>query len=131
MPKQELQSDENYFVVDGERVPKFELNRADSPKGHYFPYRCLGEQILVQRIDSETETTAGGVVKPEIARLKSNRGIVMAVGEGRIVGNEFQPFNLRPGQVVRFSRVGGQDIEVDGQNFILLHWKQVYLVESV
>jgi len=124
MPKQELQE-------DTEAKKEFvEAWRKEQPNPtHYFPYRCLGEQILVQRIDSETETTTGGVVKPEIARLKSNRGIVMAVGEGRIIGNEFQPFNLRPGQVVRFSRVGGQDIEVDGQNFILLHWKQVYLVE--
>lgn len=125
MPKQELQEDAESIAVAA--------MAADTKPGKafYFPYRCLGEQILVKRIDAEDEKTAGGVLKPEIARLKSNRGIIMALGEGRIIGSAFHPFQLHTGQVVRFSRVGGQDIEVDGENFILLHWKQVYLVESV
>lgn len=93
-------------------------------------YRCLGEQILVKRIDTEDEVTPGGVVKPQIARVKSNRGIVMAIGEGRMIGNQFMPFNLEVGDTVLFSRHGGTDVELDGQTFILLHWKMVYMVEN-
>lgn len=93
-------------------------------------YRCLGEQILVKRIDTEDEITPGGVVKPQIARVKSNRGIVMAIGEGRMIGSQFVPFNLEVGDTILFSRHGGTDVELDGQTFILLHWKMVYMVEN-
>lgn len=93
-------------------------------------YRCLGEQILVKRIDLEDDVTPGGVVKPQIARVKSNRGIVMAIGEGRMIGNTFVPFNLEVGDTVLFSRHGGTDVELDGLTYILLHWKMIYMVEN-
>lgn len=93
-------------------------------------YRCLGEQILVKRIDLEDEVSPGGVVKPQIARAKSNRGIVMAIGEGRMIGNNFVPFNLEVGDTVLFSRHGGTDVELDGQMYILLHHKMIYMVEN-
>lgn len=112
-------------------MPKQELQEEIGAEG-YGPakYRCLGEQILIKRIDAEDEMTPGGVVKPEITRLKSNRGIVMALGEGRMIGSEFMPFPLQVGDKVLFARHGGTDVEVEGEMYILLHWKQVYLVEN-
>lgn len=89
---------------------------------------CLGEQVLIKRVDVNDELTDGGIVKPQIARLKSNHGIVYAVGEGRMIGNAFVPFNFGPGDSVLFARAGGTDIEVDGELFILLHWKMVYVL---
>ena len=93
-------------------------------------YRCLGEQLLISPLPDSEDMTSGGIVKPQIARLKPNRGIVIAIGEGRMIGTEFMPFTLQPGDKVLYSRYGGTDVEVEGESFILLHWKQIYLVEN-
>ena len=93
-------------------------------------YECLGEQILVKRIETDDEITKGGVYKPQVARLRSNLGEVVAVGEGRMVEGRYIPFKLKAGDRVRFSRYGGTDVSIDDENYILLHWKQIYLREK-
>jgi len=91
---------------------------------------CLGENVLVRRIDVDDEKTPGGIVKPEIAKQKSNRGIIVAVGEGRFIGNQFVPFgdSLLAGDEVRFTKYGGTEVPMDdGETLLLLHWKQIFL----
>lgn len=93
-------------------------------------FKCLGEHVLLRRLDVDDMVTAGGIVKPEIARQRSNRGEVVCVGEGRMIEGAFAPFELTPGDKVRFSKYGGTEVDLDGEMLLLLHWKQIYLVEN-
>lgn len=92
---------------------------------------CYGERVMVERIeDSGEEVTKGGVLKPEIARQKPNRGRVVALGEGRFIEGRWMPLNLSVGDVVDFSRTAiGVEKEIDGKPYLLLHWKQIETVD--
>ena len=111
-------------------MPKQELQEQTEHRSIAERFECEGECVLVRRIDVEDEKTPGGVIKPEIARLRSNRGEVVAVGEGRVIGGMWLPMNLKEGDKVRFSRYGGTEVPLDDETLLLLHWKQIYLREK-
>ena len=90
-------------------------------------YECDGENILIERIEQQDELTAGGLVKPNVARLRSNKGTIVALGEGRFMGNQFIPFTHQIGQTVFFSRYGGTEVPIGDKTYLLVHWRQVYL----
>ena len=63
----------------------------------------------------------GGIVKPEVAQVRSNKGNVVAVAADEK--------EIQVGDVVVFTRYGGTDVEVDGQELIIVNKKQLYWVE--
>lgn len=74
----------------------------------------LDDRIVIKQVEAE-ETTAGGIVLPDAAQEKSQRGEVIAVGPGRLLDNgERCPLSVAVGDEVLFGRYGGTDIEVDG-----------------
>ena len=74
----------------------------------------LDDRVVVQPVDAE-ETTAGGIVLPDAAREKPQRGNVIAVGPGRLLeSGERCPVSVVVGDEVLFGKYGGTDIEVDG-----------------
>lgn len=80
----------------------------------------LDDRVVVQPVDAET-TTAGGIVLPDTAKEKPQRGKVKAVGPGRLLeSGERCPVSLAIGDEVLFSKYGGTDIEVDGNDVKIL-----------
>ena len=75
---------------------------------------------VVQPLEAE-ETTAGGIVLPDSAKEKPQRGTVVAVGPGRLLesGNRGE-VSVALGDLVIYGRYGGSDIEVDGQEMKIL-----------
>ncbi|MHC4879708.1 MAG: co-chaperone GroES [Planctomycetota bacterium] len=74
----------------------------------------LDDRVVVQVVDAE-ETTAGGIVLPDAAREKPQRGKVVAVGPGRLLeSGERAAVAVAEGDEVLFGKYGGTDIEVDG-----------------
>ena len=82
--------------------------------------RPLDDRVVVQPSEAE-ETTAGGIVLPDSAREKPQRGTVVAVGPGKMLdsGNRGE-LSVTVGDVVIYGRYGGSDIEVDGQEMKIL-----------
>ncbi|MEZ6057280.1 MAG: co-chaperone GroES [Planctomycetaceae bacterium] len=80
----------------------------------------LDDRIVVKPMDAE-ETTAGGIVLPDAAREKPQRGEVIAVGPGRLLesGDRAQ-MSVVLGDEVLFSKYGGTEIEVDGAEVKIL-----------
>lgn len=89
--------------------------------------RCLGAMVLVRRLDIEDELTKGGIVKPEIARMRSQRGEVVLAGPGEFVSGTFVPVDVEVGDTVLFTRYGGTDVEIEGEKLTLVHYRQLYL----
>ena len=82
--------------------------------------RPLDDRIVVQPSEAET-TTAGGIVLPDAAREKPQRGTVVAVGPGRLLdsGNRGE-LGVAVGDTVIYGKYGGSDVEVDGQEMKIL-----------
>lgn len=80
----------------------------------------LDERVVIRPVDAE-ETTAGGIVLPDTAKEKPQRGKVLAVGPGRLLDSgERVAISVVVGDEVLFSKYGGTDIEVDGQEVKIL-----------
>ncbi|TWT66031.1 co-chaperone GroES [Allorhodopirellula solitaria] len=82
--------------------------------------RPLDDRVIVQPNEAE-ETTAGGIVLPDSAREKPQRGTVVAVGPGKLLdsGNRGE-LGVSVGDVVIYGKYGGSEIEADGQELKIL-----------
>lgn len=82
--------------------------------------RPLDDRVVVQPEEAEA-TTAGGIVLPDSAQEKPQRGTVVAVGPGRLLdsGNR-GTLSVAIGDVVIYGKYGGSDIEVDGKEVKIL-----------
>jgi chaperonin GroES len=80
----------------------------------------LDDRVVIQPMDAE-ETTAGGIVLPDAAQEKPQRGKVVAVGPGRLLeSGERCAIAVGIGDQVLFGKYGGTDIEVEGEEVKIL-----------
>jgi chaperonin GroES len=80
----------------------------------------LDDRVVVEPMDAET-TTAGGIVLPDTAKEKPQRGTVKAIGPGRLLDSgERCTLSVAVGDQVLFSKYGGTDIEIDGKDVKIL-----------
>ena len=86
----------------------------------------LGDRLLVQPVEEE-ETTASGIVLPDTAKEKPQKGKVLAVGEGRYDedGEKRIPLDVAEGDEVLYSKYGGTDITVEGEDLLVLRESDV------
>lgn len=92
----------------------------------------LGDRVIVRAIDEE-ETTASGLLLPETAKEKPQKGEIVAAGEGRWDedGEKRVPLDVNKGDVVLYSKYGGTDIKVDGEDLLVLRESDILaIVES-
>ncbi len=82
--------------------------------------RPLDDRVVVEPLAAE-ETTAGGIVLPENAKEKPQRGTVVAVGPGRLLDSgDRGDLSVNVGDEVIFGKYGGTEIEVDGNEVKIL-----------
>jgi chaperonin GroES len=85
----------------------------------------LGDRLIVRAIEEE-ETTASGIVLPETAKEKPQRGEVLAVGDGaRDDSGERIPLDVATGDTVLYSKYGGTEVKVDGEDLLVLRESDV------
>ena len=86
----------------------------------------LGDRVIVQAIE-EDETTASGIVLPDTAKEKPQRGKVVAVGEGKWDedGEKRIRLDVAEGDEVLYSKYGGTDIIIDGDDLLVLRESDV------
>ncbi|GIW45727.1 MAG: 10 kDa chaperonin [Candidatus Binatia bacterium] len=82
--------------------------------------RPLQDRVVVERIEEE-EKTKGGIIIPDTAKEKPQQGKVVAVGPGRVdeKGNRVPP-GVKPGDRVLFGKYAGSEIEIDGQQYLIM-----------
>ncbi|GAB6166290.1 co-chaperone GroES [Thermostilla marina] len=87
--------------------------------------RPLDDRIVVEPVAAE-ETTAGGIVLPDTAKEKPQRGTVLAVGPGKLLDDGSRgEMSVAVGDEVIFGKYAGSDIEVDGKELKILRESEV------
>lgn len=82
--------------------------------------RPLNDRILVKRLEEE-EKTKGGIIIPDSAKEKPAEGTVEAVGNGRHNDKgERMPVELKVGDRVLFSKYGGTEVKIDGEEYLIM-----------
>ena len=84
------------------------------------PIRPLDDRVVIEPMAAE-ETTAGGIVLPDAAQEKPQRGTVVAVGPGKLLDSgERGELSVTVGDEVSYGKYGGTEIEVDGRDVKIL-----------
>ena len=84
----------------------------------------LGDRLIVQAIE-EDETTASGIVLPDTAKEKPQKGKVVSVGDGAYEDGERRPLDVSEGDEVLYSKYGGTEIKIDGEDVLVLRESDV------
>ena len=85
----------------------------------------LEDRIVVRPLEAE-QTTASGLVIPDTAKEKPQEGQVVAVGPGRVAENGNRvPVDVAEGDVVLYSKYGGTEITVEGEDLLVLRESDV------
>ncbi|MEC7912254.1 MAG: co-chaperone GroES [Pseudomonadota bacterium] len=92
--------------------------------------RPLQDKVLVKRTDEE-QTTPGGIVLPGSAAEKPSQGEVVAVGPGKRDENGvIAPIGVEVGDLVIFGQYGGNEVKIDGEEYLILSESDIYGVFS-
>jgi chaperonin GroES len=90
--------------------------------------RPLHDRIIVQRLD-EGEQQIGGIIIPDSAKEKPQQGKVIAVGDGRMTEEGTRiPLDVRSGDLILFGKYSGQDIKLDGEEYLIVKEDEVLAV---
>lgn len=90
--------------------------------------RPLDDRILVKPIEAE-DKTAGGIVLPDTAKEKSQRGKVIAVGSGKLLDSgDRAPLAVKVGDRVIFGKYAGTEIKIDGNQHQIMREHEVLAV---
>ena len=85
----------------------------------------LEDRIVVKPLDAE-EKTAGGIILPDSAKEKPQRGVVVAAGVGRLLDNgKRAEMNIVVGDEVIYGKYSGSEVEVDGEEYKILRESDV------
>ncbi len=90
----------------------------------------LGDKVVIKRMEAD-ETTAGGIVLPDAAREKPQQGRVLSVGGGQLLNDGTRAkLQLNEGDRVLFSSYAGTEIEIDGEQLLIMNESDVLAVMS-
>jgi chaperonin GroES len=90
--------------------------------------RPLNDRILLARLEAE-QKTAGGILIPDNAKEKPIEAKVIAVGNGKILENgKRQPLNVKVGDKVIFGKWSGNEVKIDGKEYLLVKEDEILAV---
>ncbi len=106
--------------------PKVALKPKQKPKvaaKHVIkqPIQPLGDRVLVRQLEGELEKTAGGIFIPDtVKKEKPEKGVVIAVGEGRREDGRLVPLSVKVGDTVVFSKYGFDEIKNGVEELLII-----------
>ena len=93
-------------------------------------FKPLHDKVLVRRTEEE-EVSAGGIVLPGSATEKPSQGEVVAVGPGKRQENgDLLPIGVSVGDIVVFGQYGGNEIKIDGEDYLILSENDIFRIAS-
>ncbi len=90
--------------------------------------RPLGDRVLIE-VTQEEEKTIGGLVLASAAKEKPQTGIVIALGEGRLLDNgEVAPVPVKVGETVLFEKYAGSEVKYEGKEYMIFAVKDLIAI---
>lgn len=90
--------------------------------------RPLADKVIVERIEAEMKT-AGGIVLPDSAKEKPQRGKVLSVGEGKLLDNGSKgEMQVKKGDEVLFTSYAGAEVKLDGKEYLIMDESDIMAV---
>ena len=90
--------------------------------------RPLHDRLIVQRLE-DSAPRAGAIIIPDSAKEKPQQGKVLAVGDGRITEDGKRiPLDVVPGNLILFGKYSGQEIKLDGEEYLIVKEDEVLAV---
>lgn len=83
----------------------------------------LHDRVIVKAAEAETKT-AGGIIIPDTAKEKPQRGTVVSVGNGK----KDEPMTVKPGDTVLYGKYAGTEITVDGQDLLIMRESDILAI---
>jgi len=90
--------------------------------------RPLADKVLVQRLEAETKTT-GGIVLPDSAKEKPQRGKIVSVGTGKLLDDgTHKKVQVKKGDMVLFTSYAGTEVKIDGKEYLIMDESDIMAV---
>jgi chaperonin GroES len=90
--------------------------------------RPLADKVLVERVEAESKT-AGGIVLPDTAKEKPQRGKVVSVGQGKLLDDGTRKeVQVKKGDLVLFTSYAGTDVKIDGKEYLIMDESDIMAV---
>jgi len=87
--------------------------------------RPLADRVVVERIEEE-EVKKGGIIIPDTAKEKPQKGKVVAVGPGRKTEEgKVIPLDVKEGDIVIFSKYAGTEVEIDDKKYLIMREDEI------
>jgi len=88
----------------------------------------LGDRVVIKVSEGDMKT-ASGIVLPDTAKEKPQKGEVVAVGAGKVLENgQVAPMEVKAGDQVIFSKYSGTEVKVDGQDYLVVRQSDILAV---
>jgi len=90
--------------------------------------RPLADKVLVQRLEAENKT-AGGIVLPDTAKEKPQRGKIISIGQGKILDDgTVKKMQVKKGDTVLFTSYAGTEVKIDGKEYLIMDESSILAV---
>ncbi len=90
--------------------------------------RPLADRVIVQRVEAESVTT-GGIVLPDSAKEKPQRGKVISVGKGRVLDDGgCSEMQVKKGDAVLFTSYAGTEVKIKGQEYLIMNESDIMAI---
>lgn len=83
----------------------------------------LADRVLVEPAAAE-QTTASGIIIPDTAKEKPQRGIVIAVGNGK----KDEPMTVKTGDTILYGKYSGTEISIDGKDYLIMRESDIFAI---
>ena len=83
--------------------------------------RPLADRVVVEPAEAE-QKTAGGIIIPDTAKEKPQKGTVVAVGPGK----KDEPMTVKKGDTVLYGKYSGTEVSIDGKNYLIMKESDIY-----
>jgi chaperonin GroES len=91
-------------------------------------FRPLHDRVVIRRVEQESKT-AGGIIIPDTAKEKPQQGKVVAAGKGKAKDDgKVLPLDVKAGDTILFGKYSGQDIKIDGEEYLIMREDEVLAV---